>query len=188
MFFEQLLALLTFFAFPIIQYGIVKRSSKHDGKPELWYLPLYGFRLVIRNLPRKKKLFDIKYRTFIRKIIPSNKDASVATYIDKELVYREDFFLYPGTDQILLSFKLIRDFDDKFIFVFTDKLGNEISREPLLDFNKLISDYTAVIDNFFHFDAKIARRIEIMKDELISFYNQVENNNREQSFRLTVIK
>ncbi len=185
---EQLLALLTFFAFPIIQYGIVKWSSSHDGNPELWYLPSYGFRLVIRNLPRKKKLFDIKYRSFTRKIIPSNVGSSVKSYIDTELINREDFFLYPGIDQILISFKLISEPNNKVIFIHTDKLGNELSRKSLTEFDKLISDYTASIKNLFQFDAKIEKRIEIEKDELISFYEKITKNNQEQSFPLTVIK
>ena len=56
-FLGQFLALFTFFAFPAIQYIILKRFSKEHGKPELWYLPTFGFRLVIRNIPNKKNSF-----------------------------------------------------------------------------------------------------------------------------------
>ena len=52
----QLLALLAFIAFPATQYLGLKWLIRKEGQPELWYLPDYGFRLVVRNLPRKKCL------------------------------------------------------------------------------------------------------------------------------------
>jgi hypothetical protein len=103
-FIGQLLALLTFFAFPALQYILLKRFSAKEGRPELWYLPSYGFRLVIRNIPNKRILSEIKYRVFLRQTILSNSGA--ATLQDQILIDREDFFLLPGYDQILISFKL----------------------------------------------------------------------------------
>jgi hypothetical protein len=47
---SQLLALAAFFAFPAIQYLLLKRFARNEGQPELWYLPKYGFRVVIRNI------------------------------------------------------------------------------------------------------------------------------------------
>jgi hypothetical protein len=44
----QLLALIAFFAFPMLQYRYLKRFARNEGKPELWYNPGYRtFRLVI---------------------------------------------------------------------------------------------------------------------------------------------
>jgi hypothetical protein len=99
---------------------------KKEGQPALWYLPDYGFRLVIRNLPRKKTLTDIKYKTYVRRIVPKSPGASVATYDDKSLVEVDDFFLFPGTDQVLISFKLDKkEGSEKLYFVHTDKLACE---------------------------------------------------------------
>src|ERR1022692_161893 len=102
----QLLALAAFFAFPAIQYVLLKIASRRKGRPELWYLPAFGFRLVIRNLPYRRTLTDIRYRTFVRKTVPSSAGSSVRTLNDQQLLSREDMVLFPGTDQVLLSFRL----------------------------------------------------------------------------------
>jgi hypothetical protein len=60
------LALAAFFAFPAIQYLLLKRFARNEGQPELWYLPKYSFRLVIRNIPGKRALSDLKYCARLR--------------------------------------------------------------------------------------------------------------------------
>src|ERR1700722_14938624 len=102
----QLIALFAFFAFPATQYVLLKASSRKEGNPGLWYLPDHGFRLVIRNLPRKRILTDIKYRVSVRQVSPASKGSSVASITEKRLVTREDMVLFPGTDQILLELNL----------------------------------------------------------------------------------
>ena len=179
-FISQILALVAFFAFPMIQYIILKCSVRRYGNPELWYLPAYGFRLVIRNLPSKRKLYDIKYRSFLRKIIPRTSGASVSTYIDSELTNTEDFFLFPGTDQVILAFRLGRDSEQNAFFIHTDKLGKEVSRSLLNDFELLIADYVATIDNLFHFDFKISQRVKISNKDLEKNLNTIEEDNKEQ--------
>ena len=160
----------------------MKFSTRHEGSPELWYLPAYGFRLVIRNLPSKKKLFDIKYHSFLRNVVPSNKGSSVSTYMDFELVKCDNFFLFPGTDQVLISFRLERDSQKNPIFIHTDKLGKELSRRPFQDFKELISDYMATIDNLFHFDVKISKRVQINTEDLEQMLFSIERYNEEQLF------
>src|SRR6267378_2193970 len=100
----QLVALATFFAFPALQYVFLKWSSRRKGEPELWYLPAYGFRLVIGNIGRKSTFSDIRYRAFIRSVVPAGPGSSVKTWIDERLLEREDFFLFAGGDQVLLTF------------------------------------------------------------------------------------
>ena len=95
----QLLALVTFFAFPAVRYVLLRRLARNAGQAELWYLPAYGFRLVMRNLPRKHTLSKIEYRAFLRTVIPASAGASVATFQDETLWERKEFFVFPGTDQ-----------------------------------------------------------------------------------------
>ncbi len=95
----QLIALLAFFAFPASQYVLLKALSRKEGQPELWYLPDCGFRLVIRNLPRKRVLTDIRYRAFIRRLTPASEGSSVASIVVQKLITRDDMVLFPGTDQ-----------------------------------------------------------------------------------------
>ncbi len=93
-FLVQLLALFAFFAFPLFEYIILKFSTRSEGHPQIWYLPAYGFRLVIRNLPKKKKLYDIRYRSLLRDIIPRCSGSSVKTFDDIELLECTDFFYF----------------------------------------------------------------------------------------------
>lgn len=56
----QLAALVTFFAFPVVQFLMLRRFAHKEGQPELWYLPSYSLRLVIRNIPRNGTLSEIR--------------------------------------------------------------------------------------------------------------------------------
>jgi len=181
----QLIALITFFVFPAIRYFLLKRLAKHEGRPQLWYLPAYGFRLVIRNLPREKTLSEIKTHVFLRKIISPASGVSIATFIDTELVQNKVMFLFPGNDHILVAFRLEDGEKDEGLYlVRTDKLSRELSRSPIRDFDKIISDFTANLKNWFNFDIKISKRIELKSDSLRTIWNQVKQNNTEQYFEV----
>jgi hypothetical protein len=181
----QLLGLLTFFAFPAFQYFSLKIFAKNEGQPQLWYLPKYGFRLVIRNLPGKRTLSDIKCRALLRKVITSSSGASVATYQDDVLLGREDFFLFPGNDQVLVSFNLDGG-DDDLCFVLTDKLGQEKKRVPLEDFDRLICDYVATVENILNFDIKLAKRAEMKSSTLGTIWKELKG--QECSFPIDRIR
>ena len=79
--------------------------------------------MVIHNITGKKKLSEIRYRALLRHRIPAGDGSSVVTF-DDEMLLEEDFFLFPGTDQVLLSFRIER-VPDGLVFVHTDKLGSE---------------------------------------------------------------
>src|SRR5688572_8802160 len=94
----QLGALAAFFAFPAIQYLILRRLATSEGRPELWFLPRYGFRLVMRNLPRRKTFTGIRYRARLRTVVAAGEGSSVATLVDALILDRDEFFLFPGFD------------------------------------------------------------------------------------------
>jgi len=179
-FIGQLLALLTFIAFPAIQYIVLKRFSRKEGQPELWYLPAYGFRLVIRNIPNKKTLSDIKNRTRIRQVISSNSGSSVPTFQDKILIDKDDFFLLPGNDQVLICFNITGEHNSKMKFVNTDKFGKTIDEFDFENFDQIISDYTANIENLLNFDIKISKRVIFNKKDLFEYWKLTNANNVEQ--------
>lgn len=177
----QLLALVTFFAYPAIQYVILKQFSKKEGQPELWYLPSFGFRLVIRNIPRKRTLSEIKTKTILRQVIPSSIGSSVNTLIDTVLKEIDDFFLLPGNDLILLSFKLDK-VGNEMKFIQTGKLGDKLFESSFQKFEELTTCYTANVENYLNFDIKIAKQITIDKGDLESCWNAIVENNVEQKF------
>lgn len=178
-----IIGFITFFLFPIIEYLGKRGFSKNEGNPELWYLPDYGFRLVIRNLPRKIKLFDLKYKSRIRKIIPASNGSSVSTLSEETLINSEDFFLLPGYDQVILSFQLKR-INGVPYFILTNKIGEEKKKFIFNNIDYLVCDYTAHVDNRFHFDVFVGRRVEIKKTDLQEYLNKIENDNQEQSIEL----
>lgn len=176
-----IIGFITFFLFPIAEFIGKRYFSRNDGNPELWYVPKYCFRLVVRNIPSKAKLYDLKYKSRVREIIPASNGCSVETFIDETLIDSGDFFLMPGDDQIILSFKL-DTIDGIDYFIQTDKVGIESKRIELNKIDYLISDYTAQIDNKFQFDLFIGRRVEIKKKTLEDMLVKVKSNPLEQSF------
>jgi len=169
---SQFLALITFFAFPAIQYLLLKWAARREGLPRLGYLPEYGFRLVIRNIPRRRFLKDIKYKVFLRSLVPPSKGSTAYTFYDIEILCKEEFFVFLNSDQTMLSFQL-HETEEDIAFVVTDKLGNKIQDGiPIKNFEKLICDYSATIDNFFNFDVKVEKRIVIESSSLARMWSE----------------
>jgi hypothetical protein len=187
---EQLLGVfigfITFFLYPMFEFYVKRRYSKNVGNPELWYLPSFGFRLVIRNIPNNINLFDLKYKTILRKIVSSNSGSSVSTLQDEVLVNSEELFLISGYDQVIVSFQLKID-NNNLYFILTDKLGVEKSKHLLDSDSLIVCDYKATIDNKFHFDVPVGRRIVIKKETLIKTLQTIQNDNTEQRFELNKI-
>ncbi len=181
---SQLLALIAFFAFPVLQYILLRRLSRKEGEPELWYLPKYGFRLVIRNKPRKRTLKDIKYIVSIIKTVPRSEGCSISTADARDIVTGDKLFLMPGYDQILLSFRLEKSVDGGLLFIQTDKFGNEKERIPVANFHYLRCDYRATIQNFFNFNVQRGKRVRINSSSLGSIYDSIQEANVEKRFEV----
>jgi hypothetical protein len=151
---------VTFFAFPAVQFVLLKRFARREGRPELWYLPRFGYRLVIHNISGRKVLSELRYRTILRHYIPSGDGASVITLQDTTLDEEENMFLFPGTDQVLLSFRVEVD-GSQLVLIHTDKVGADLARFPIADQDRLITDYIANVENLFNFDIRLAKRAEL---------------------------
>jgi hypothetical protein len=179
----QLLALVTFFAFPIIQYTWLKLLAKKTGEAEIWFLPEYQCcRLVLRNLPHRKILYDIRYRAVLRKIELPTDGASVESYRDMDIQSRDELFLFGEDDQVLVSFRVEGHDENSLELVVTDKFGVEQSRSPVASVDLLIADYAATIKNIFNFDIRIAKRAEVTRDKLIAIWRTLSPNSEEQCF------
>jgi hypothetical protein len=183
----QILALITFFAFPALQYVLLKRFTAREGNPELWYLPQFGFRLVIRNLPRRHTLSAIKYRALLRQTVPAGSIIGAATYVDEILHQREDFYLFPGVDQVLVAFRIVGSSENTLEFVSTDVLGNERKRVPLGEFQRLICDYEATVKNLFNFDVKLGKRAEVTSDSLCEAWKLLRKDPGEREFPISKV-
>jgi len=185
----QLVALTTFFAFPAIQYVLLKRINKTGGIPELWYLPKYGFRAVIRNIPQKRTLTDIKYLVRVRRFVPASDGVSVGTYSDEMLVEREELFTFPNTDEIMICFRLQNGSDSTGQFVVTDKLGVRQRAFALSEFDWLICDYVANVKNLFNFDVKISKRVELTTKTMATILEAIKlKPNEERKFEFDRIR
>lgn len=181
-----ILGFITFFLFPIVEYLGKRKMSRNFGNPELWYLPAYGFRLVIRNIPNKIRLYNLKYRAKVVSSIPASSGSSVSTLDEVIIVDSEDFFLFPGYDQIILSFQL-ESIQGKVFFTHTNKLGKEHDSFDINNIDRVVCDYMAQIDNKFHFDLSIGKRVSISKNELKNFLDLISKNDVEQHMNLNDI-
>jgi hypothetical protein len=141
----------------------------------------------VRNIPGKKTLSEVKYRALVRDVVPAGSGASVGTWNDRVLLEDEDFFLFPGCDQVLLSFKLERN-DDGLMLVRTNKMGEELTRVPLSQCAVLVADYSANLENLFNFDIKVAKRVELAASRLTEVYDTIRRNNVEQNFAPTRVR
>jgi hypothetical protein len=186
----QFLAIAAFFAYPAFQYVTLKIFSRRGGEPELWYLPDFGFRLVIRNLPHKRTLTDIRSQVFRRHVIHGTPGSSAATLIDDEILKRETMVLFPGTDQILLSFKLADPGPDTtgVRLQITDKLGSVMSEMVIEPEDRLISDYVATIQNPLNFDILMGKRIEIHGSSLRKILTEIRASGAERQFSIDRIR
>jgi hypothetical protein len=189
----QLIALFAFFAFPVIQYMLLKAFSRKEGSPELWYLPDHGFRLVIRNLPRKRILTDIRYRVSVRQMQPSSKGSSVASIMEKRLLTREDMALFPGIDQILLEFKLYQGDDGikEGNVILAPSSGYADEGQSAIDIgisDRVVCNYSATIQNFFNFNVQLGKRVEITGFDLFELLVEIVAVNAEQSFPLKYVR
>lgn len=187
-FLGQLLALVTFFAFPAIQYILLRRFTQKEGAPELWFLPAFGFRMVIRNMSGRRTFSELKTRALLRTVVPARTGASVRTFMDEALSAREDFYLFPETDQTLISFRLERTTSGAIDFIFTDKLGVEKKRFPLTSFETLICDFTANLENMLNFDVKMGKRAELTSKSMAAIFSDIETAPRERKFSLDRIR
>jgi len=184
---QQIIGLSTFFAFPALQYVLLKRYVRKQGQPELWYLPKYGFRLVARNIGGKRVLSEIKYRALYREVLRSGPGTSVGTWKDHGLLQRDDFFLFPGSDQILLAFRLEQHANSLELVVLR-QLTEEGLRLPLSEGSTVIADYTATVENWLNFDVKLSKRIELSAADLHHAYLTVQHNDVERRFPVTRVR
>lgn len=102
----------------------------------------------------------------------------MATLDDRRLSAGEDMVLFPGVDQILLSFKLSRDPGDlergTLEFSNTDKLGGEQSAIEVRPADRLVYDYSATIQNFFNFDVQIGKRVEVYGSSMFEIFEKIQ--------------
>lgn len=185
----QLIALLTFFGFPALQYFLLVQFSKNHAKPELWYLPDWGFRLVIRNMHSKRTLTNIKQRSFIRSYFHSGKGSSVTSYEDQLINEKESMFLFPKEDYILLEFnlKLHSDGESTEIIV-SNSSDNDNSIIVMNDDSDLVIDYEANIKNYLNFNVKVANRVKINETSLFDCLQKIQESNVERTFMIDSIQ
>jgi hypothetical protein len=182
---SQLIALLTFFLFPIIQYVILRRSAKRKGAPELWYMRRFNcFRLVMRNETKKRVLTDINVKTRTRKIYWESPPLTTS-WRDRILDEHQELFTFPGSDHVMICFNIRQTPSPSGQLVITDKFGGEMQLIPLESFDEFLCDYIATVKNPFNFDVKLARRVKLTSKRLIGILEEIEaSSEAEQQVKL----
>src|SRR5215210_21441 len=160
----QSVALLTFFAFPALHYLWLRSLTSREGSTNLSF-STYGFRVAVANQFGKRVISDMRWRAIVRKLRPSPDNPQLSLCDDVELHSREDFFLFPGGDQILAAFTLRED-GNQVVLVSTSITGTERQRVPIGENSFLICDFVATVENPLNFDFRIAKRIAVNLTEL----------------------
>jgi len=166
---DILIPLLAFFAFPIIQYTILKIGARKKGAAELWYMRRFKcFRLVIRNETQKRILTDIKVRVRTRKMFPE-PDPLTTSFKEEILDDHEELFTFPGTDHVMVCFRVEKE-GDLGQLVITDKFGIQTCKIPFDHFDVFLCDYIATVKNPFNFDFKLAKRITLTQGQMMKMF------------------
>lgn len=196
-FLNQFLALVCFFLFPIIQFFLLKKLSKKEGLPELWYLPDYSYRLVIRNMDGKTNLFDIKYKVYA--LTEFKKDVnldhgvvaaqgSTGASIYRDLEQNDMPILMDGRDKAMICFKITGSMKTGLSFCKCDYLGNILDTIPLDPNTSIIAEYTAMIDNKFNFNVRVLKRVQLTFDDLVNYFLEIDEKPEEKQLQLNHVQ
>lgn len=140
------------------------------GEAKCWFLPHWGcFRLVIRNIRGRHTLHFMKWRVWLRKIIPEQPGSSVKTFVDTDFSAGERIFLPTGQDIPMACFR----FDDSggnIKLLVTDKLGYVLESHDLDGYDSIMAEYHVEVRHrvLFKFKHIISRIIfmPVSKDEI----------------------
>lgn len=133
-------------------------ARRHVATAECWWLPgANTFRFVIRNIPRKGNLFNLRYRAWLRRDIPATDDISVGTFVDDDLLDGERLLLPGGQDLPIVCFRL-EAASHGFKFVRTDKMGTAQDTRAIDDDTvRLMVEFSARARTWFLFKHDVSR-------------------------------
>lgn len=145
-----------------VLYGLYVVSARHArrcvAQAECWWLPRANtFRFVIRNMPRKGNLFNIRYRAWTRKYVPASEGISVRTFVDSCLADGERLLLPGGQDFPVICFRLQTTGPDLNL-VSTDKMGTPLEIRAVDDESfRLMIEFSARTRTWLLFKHEIFR-------------------------------
>ena len=154
-------ALGSFFAIVMV-YALYICSAEycksHKAMAECWWLKdARSFRFVIRNMSGSTNLTDIRFRVWMRTIIPSAEGISVKTLVDAEVESGERLLLPRRQDLPLLCFRF-EQADSAVALLITDKRGAVLRNFAVpSDLNYLMFEYTARTRHWYLFKHEISR-------------------------------
>lgn len=145
-----------------VLYGLYLRASglaaRNKATAELWWLPGWNcFRLVIRNIPVRYEITDIRSRSWLRDVVARRDGCSVNSFKDVNLISSERLTLSREDDYPLVCFRLQR-LNGGLQFVLTDKFGVELGLNMLSkEFEELLVEYSAKIQTWKLLKYEISR-------------------------------
>jgi len=89
---------------------------------------------------------------------------------------------------VLLTFRLESAQEDNIDFILTNKLGKEKKRISLSKFDRIISCYTANVENILNLDIKIGKQAEIKTTSLIRIWKSIQEEDVESRFEIDRIR
>jgi hypothetical protein len=137
-------------------------ARRRIANAECWWLPGVGaFRFVVRNIPRRANLSGIRYRAWLRGVVPASDTVSVKTFVDTELVQGERLLLPGRQDHPVICFRL-EMLGQILNFVVTDKMGGPEKSLPIDDEGvSLMIEFSVRARTWFLFKHEITRLYSI---------------------------
>lgn len=154
------------FAVLVLLYGFYIfcsfRLSSNKAYGEIWWLPAWKcFRFVIRNIPGRHEITDIRSKAWLREVEPKRPGSSVNSFRDTELVCNDRLMIPTANDYPLICFRL-QKVNDSFHFVLTDKFGTEITSHRLSkEFEEVLVEYSAKVQTWKLFKYEVNRTFVI---------------------------
>jgi hypothetical protein len=151
----SLLAIVAVYALYI---GSAEYCKSHRAMAECWWLKdARSFRFVIRNMSGPSNLTGIRFRVWMRTIIPSAEGISVNTFADTEVESGERLLLPKRQDLPLLCFRF-EQVGSAVALLITDKRGAVLRNFSVpSDLNYLMFEYSARTRNWYLFKHEISR-------------------------------
>lgn len=147
----------------VVVYLVLQRLSSYwlqkgeVGETKCWFLPRWNcFRVVVRNIPGNHTLLFIKWRAWLRAVIPAQPGCSVKTFVDTDLDSGERIYLPAGQDLPVACFRF-NDNLGKVELVLTDKLGKPVNSYALDDIDSIMLEYHAAVRHWFVFKHDVNR-------------------------------
>ena len=169
-------------------YVTLVKFSYDIANLEMWWLPEFKcWRVVIRNIPVRYEITEVRSNSWLRYIVPPSERSSVNSFRDIDLAHTERILIAQNSDLPVTCFRL-GESSNGLDFVLTDKFGSELASHRLSpDFEQLSIQYSAKVQRWGLVKFEIYRSFVLPRQkeefgEILEVVLAVQENDMERKF------